>query len=67
MKRISNCYQKLNGNLAMKKLFRLSETGKKTIFIEDQKVKRKKRNLNGNIDVSVFADRDEMLLVFVSW
>ena len=50
----------------MKKLFRLSETGKKTIFIEDQKVKRKKRNLNGNIDVSVFADRDEMLVVFVS-
>ena len=44
MKRISNCYQKLNGNLAMKKLSRLSETGKKTIFIKDQKVKRKKRN-----------------------
>ena len=43
MKGISNCYQKLNGNLAMKKLWRLSETEKKTIFIEDQKVKRKKR------------------------
>ena len=40
MKRISNCYQKLNGNLAMKKLLRLSESGKKTIFIEDRKVKK---------------------------
>ena len=40
MKRISNCYQKLNENLAMKKLLRLSESGKKTIFIEDRKVKK---------------------------
>ena len=74
MKRISNCYQKLNGNLAMKKLLRLSETGKKTIFIKDQKSKRKKRNFYilrrlfwlETIDVSVLADGDEMLLVFVS-